>query len=501
MRVSRLRTLRPLFLRRIVDSLYNTFRGRLALLYISIELSVLLFSGVLLYVVLSNRIYADVDRQLLDRASVIVHELERSPFPFWSQRLSRFASHYPGSVQLIGSNGVVLFLSDRGLVGRGGDEVTMALQRAIENKITITATSSLLRDDSGRVVAMPVHLAGRVVAVMMLDRNLEEIHAFFELMYLIGGALGLLSMIISAYAGYILAQRALRPIDEIAHTARAVASGDLSRRLKSFSQDKEIAFLIRVLNKMFADLESSFKAQKRFTADASHELRIPLTVMQGEIEVALRRRRSAREYVYTLRQQLDMIERMRRIVDGLLTLARADAGLLELRHEEVDLSLLLQEVGQQHLGLFASKDIHLDMEIAEELQVIGDADQLERVAFNLLNNAYKHTPAGSTVRLSGLIRGDQAVIEVCDQGPGIDAEHLPNLFDRFYRADDARSREAGGVGLGLAICKRIIEAHDGKIEVKSTPGKGACFRVILPLPGADPKDIRQLEGLVEYSSK
>jgi len=256
-----------------------------------------------------------------------------------------------------------------------------------------------------------------------------------------------------------------------------------------------------VLNKMFANLESSFKAQKRFTADASHELRIPLTVMQGEIEVALRHRRSSREYVYTLRQQLDMIERMRRIVDGLLTLARADAGLLELKLEEVDLTLLLQEVGQQHLGLFASKDICLDMEIAEELQVIGDADRLERVVFNLLNNAYKHTPAGSTVRLSGLICGDQAVIEVRDQGPGIDAEHLPNLFDRFYRADDARSREAGGVGLGLAICKRIIEAHDGKIEVESKPGKGACFRVILPLPGADPKDIKQMESLVEYSSK
>jgi len=467
-----------------VESLYNTFRGRLALMYVFIELSVLLFAGVLLYVVLSNRIYADVDRQLMDRATIIVNELEQTPFPFWSQHLSRFVSHYSGSVQLIGTNGVILFLSDRGLVGRGGSEVTRALQHAMAGEIAIVSSSSLLRKNSVRIIAMPIHLAGRVVAVMALGRNLDEIHAFFELMYLIGGTLGVLSMIISAYAGYTLAQRALRPIDEIAHTARAVASGDLSQRLKSFSQDKEIAFLIRVLNKMFANLESSFQAQKRFTADASHELRIPLTVMQGEIEVALRRRRSSKEYADTLRQQLDMIERMRRIVDGLLTLARADAGLLELKHDEVDLSLLLQEVGQQNLGLFASKDVELEMDIAEDLMVTGDSDHLERVMFNLLNNAYKYTPAGSRVRLSGLIQNGQNIIEVCDQGPGIDTEHLPNLFDRFYRADDARTRDAGGAGLGLAICKRIIEAHEGRIEVESKPGRGALFRIVLPLPGS-----------------
>jgi heavy metal sensor kinase len=481
---------RPATLRRFKESLYHTFRGRLALLYIVIELSVLLFTGILLYVVLSNRVYADADEQLREQAKVIVSELERTPFHFWIQNLTRFANHYPGSVQLIGANGMRLFLSDRGLIGRGGDEMTVALRQAMENKVAIASTKSLLRAGNARVVAMPVHRANKVVAVIMLGRDMDQIHEFFELMYFVGGALGLLSMVISAFAGYVMAQRALRPIDEIAHTARAVASGDLSRRLKSFSQDKEIAFLIRVLNKMFADLESSFKAQKRFTADASHELRIPLTVMKGEIEVTLRRSRSPEEYVQTLRQQLEMIERMQRIVDGLLTLARADAGLLQLRLEEVDLSLLLQEVGQHHLGLFANKNINMVMDIDEELVVIGDSDRLERVVFNLLNNAYKYAPEGSTVYLLGTVRGKEVMVEVRDEGPGIDEEHLPHLFDRFYRADDARSREAGGVGLGLAICKRIVEAHGGRIEVESKPGKGARFRFFLPLPAPDSRQSR-----------
>ncbi|MFQ5356189.1 MAG: sensor histidine kinase [Mariprofundaceae bacterium] len=482
---------------RIKDSLYHTFRGRLALLYITIELSVLIFAGVLLYVVLSNRMYADADEQLLKQATVIVDELERTPFNFWMQNLSRFANHYPGSVQLVGANGMLLFKSDRGLIGRGGDEATVALRHAMENKVAIISTSSLLREGSTRVVAMPVHRANRVVAVAMLGRSLDQIHDFFELMYLVGGVLGFLSMIITAYAGYVLAQRALRPVDEIARTARAVAAGNLSRRLKSFSQDKEIAFLIRMLNKMFADLESSFKAQKRFTADASHELRIPLTVMKGEIEVALRRPRSTEEYAHTLRQQLGIIERMQRIVDGLLMLARADAGLLQLKLEDVDLSLLLREVGQHHLGLFTNKNIKIQMDIDEELQITGDRDRLERVVFNLLNNAYKYAPEGSEVHLSGTIYDGQAMIRVSDHGPGIAKEHLPQLFDRFYRADEARNREAGGAGLGLAICKRIIEAHGGKIWVESQLGAGTSFRILLPLSGPDPKHARNLKNLLQ----
>lgn len=481
MNAARSRPFFPLRRKRLFARFFSTFRGRLATLYVAIELAVLLFAGVLLYVVLSNRVYTSVDEQLQKQAQTVATELEMTPFPYWPERLTRFADHYPGSVELVGANGVLLFASDRAMIGRGGGEVTQALRQAVEGAPAFASTRSLLREDNMRVIALPVHRGERVVAALILGRTLEEIHDVFELMYIIGGILGLLSMLISAYAGYLMAGRALKPIHEITETARAVAAGNLSRRLQSFSQDKEIALLIRALNKMFHDLESSFQAQKRFTADASHELRIPLTVMKGEIEVALRRRRSAKDYAQVLRQQLDTIERMQRIVDGLLTLARADAGLLRLAREDVDLGLLVQEVGQRHLALFADKKVALDIAVSGEVHALGDADRLEQVLFNLLNNAYKYAPAGTHVRLSARAVEGQAVIEVTDQGPGIPLEHQAHLFERFYRPDESRVRSSGGAGLGLAICKRIIEAHAGSIEVESTPGQGACFRVRLPL--------------------
>jgi len=487
------------FLKRFSTSLFTTFRGRLALLYIGIEFFVLLFAGVLLYVMLSNQVYSSIDDQMEQQAQSVVTGLERSPFRFWSQQLSQFTGHYLGSVHLIGANGTLLFASDRTLIGRGGGEVTKALHQAMDGNVAFISTRSLLREDNIRVLAMPVHRAGRVFSVLILGRSMSEIHGFFELMFIAGGILGLLSMLISGYAGFVMARRALRPIDEITTTARAIASGDLSQRLHSFSQDREIAMLIRVLNKMFMDLESSFNAQKRFTADASHELRIPLTVMKGDIEVTLRHRRGSKEYEHVLRQQLEIIERMQRIVDGLLTLARADAGLLELACEEIDLSLLLQEAGQHHLGLFASKNMNLDMQVGDALHVTGDSARLERVVFNLLNNAFKHAPEGSTVTLSARSAAGQAMVEVKDQGAGIKPEHLDHLFDRFYRADESRSRIEGGAGLGLAICKRIIEAHAGSIEVESSPGEGACFRFYLPIDGPDLQHTDRVKTIMQHS--
>jgi len=177
----------------------------------------------------------------------------------------------------------------------------------------------------------------------------------------------------------------------------------------------------------------------------------------------------------------------------LLTLARADAGLLELAQDDIDLSLLMEEVGQQHLTLFASKHVRLTMEIEDGLRVIGDQDRLSRVAFNLLNNAYKHAPENTEVYFIAKAYAHEAIITVSDEGSGIAPEHINNIFDRFYRSDEARDRDTGGAGLGLAISKRIIEAHDGYIEVESTLEKGTTFRFHLPLSGANPTLMTRLK--------
>lgn len=444
-----------------------------------------------------------MDEQLAEQAQSIVKELENSPFYFWPGHLNSFVNHYQGSVNLVGANGLMLYTSsDKVLIGRGGDEVSKALGKTMkDNQPTFASTQSLLRKDNMRVLVAPVHRANRTVAILILSRSTSEIQGFFQQLYLLGGILGLLSMIISAAAGYLMAKRALTPIHEITSTARAVASGDLSKRLTSDVQDKEIRVLIRALNKMFEDLEASFQSQKRFTADASHELRLPLTIMKGEIEVALRRKRKAGEYEHVLRQQLGIIERIERIVNDLLTLARADAGQLELIQEEIDLSLLLQEAGQHHLALFASNHINMDLDIDDGLAVMGDAGHIERIIFNLLNNAFKHAPAHSTVSLSAHANEGEALICVEDEGPGIEQEQQQHLFDRFFRADDARCRKEGeGAGLGLAICKRIVTAHQGDIWVESTPGEGASFFVRLPLIETDSGHIERLGTLLQASN-
>jgi len=478
--------------------MFRTFRGRLALLYISLEFGILLFAAVVLYTALSNRVYHELDEQMMAQATSLANELESSPFYFWSGHLGSFADHYPGAIQLVGANGRILFRSDRSLIDKGGNDVSRALGHAFRSgSPSFASTESLLNKANIRVIAFPIHNAGKIIATLMLGHSTADIRAVFNLLYIVGGILGLISIIISAGAGYYMAKRALEPIHEITNTARGVAAGDLTRRLKSKSLDKEIQVLVRVLNKMFADLEASFQAQKRFTADASHELRLPLTILKGEIEVALRHPRTEDEYQHILRQQLGTIDRIQRIVNDLLTLARADAGQLEIVQSPVDLSLLLQEVGQQHLILFDSQHVNLDMQIEEGLEIMGEASQIERTVMNLLSNAFKHAPEHSSIHLTAQARDGSAIICIRDEGPGIAEEQQQRLFDRFYRADDARCRKEGeGAGLGLAICKRIVDAHDGEIRVDSQSGKGAAFYIRLPLSGAHPAHMKRLGNIL-----
>jgi len=469
------------------SNILRTFRGRLAMLYISLEFGILLFAAVVLYTVLSSRVYHELDDQLIAQATSLANELESSPFYFWSGHLGSFADHYPGAIQLVAANGRILFRSDRSLIDKGGNDVSRALGHAFRTDTpSFASTESLLNKGNVRVIAFPIHNGNRIIATLMLGHNTADIRAVLNLLYIVGGILGLISIVISAAAGYYMAKRALEPIHEITSTARGVAAGDLTRRLKSKSQDKEIQILVRVLNKMFTDLEASFQAQKRFTADASHELRLPLTILKGEIEVALRHPRSEDEYQHILRQQLGTIDRIQRIVNDLLTLARADAGQLEIVQTPVDLSLLLQEVGQQHLILFDSQQVNLDMQIEDELEIMGDAGQIERTVMNLLSNAFKHAPEHSSIHLTAHVEESSAILCIRDEGPGIADDQQHRLFDRFFRADDARCRKEGeGAGLGLAICKRIVDAHGGDIWVESITGEGSAFFVRLPLSNPD----------------
>ncbi|MBM3132737.1 MAG: two-component sensor histidine kinase, partial [Chloroflexi bacterium] len=232
---------------------------------------------------------------------------------------------------------------------------------------------------------------------------------------------------------------------------------------------------------MIDRLERAFKRQQQFTGDASHELRTPLAVIQAEATLALQKEREAGEYRESLQTISEEAGHMASIIEKLLTLARADSGTEQLMFEEIDLGKLLTEIAADAEVLCQHKGLSFQLGEVPGLTLKGDRARLRELFLNLLDNAIKYTPAGGTVSLSLREAERMATVDVRDTGLGIPPEHVPHIFERFYRVDKARSRAEGGAGLGLAICKHIAEIHGGRIEVQSEAGKGSTFSVRLPL--------------------
>ncbi|MEX2236982.1 MAG: ATP-binding protein [Dehalococcoidia bacterium] len=284
--------------------------------------------------------------------------------------------------------------------------------------------------------------------------------------------------------GLFLASRALSPIDRLTRMARRMSAEQLGERLDLRLPEDEVGRLARTLDEMLARLDESFNRQRRFTADASHELRSPLTAMKGQIEVALSKQRSGVEYRQTLEGLNEDLDRLTRLTRSLLSLARADAGEISLSVSPVSLPETLSAAVEQLAERASQQGVALTLE-AEPISVNADEDLLLQLVFNLLENAIKHTPAGGWVVMRcGPAPDGGAVISVVDSGEGIAAEHLPRIFDRFYRVDKARSRADGGTGLGLAIARWIAEAHGGSIAVESSEAAGSTFTVHLPSSSA-----------------
>jgi heavy metal sensor kinase len=236
------------------------------------------------------------------------------------------------------------------------------------------------------------------------------------------------------------------------------------------------------MNDMFARLESSFQQQVRFTADASHELRTPLSVIHTHAQLALSRDRSADEYKRTIATVLRASGRMKGLVDSLLLLAGADAGRLSIERQQFDLRDVIDECIMMVTPLANEKGITLESDL-RSAEVSADPARISQVAINLMSNAIRYNREKGSVTVQIRLDGKDVLLIIADTGVGIPPEHLPHLFERFYRVDVARSRDAGGSGLGLAICKSIIDAHGGSIDVQSKPDQGSTFTVRLPASG------------------
>lgn len=287
-----------------------------------------------------------------------------------------------------------------------------------------------------------------------------------------------LVVVIAGVGGYILAARALTPIDQITRTARRISAEDLSARLNLPNTDDEVGRLAGTFDSMLARLDEAFRRERQFTADASHELRTPLAAIQTMLGSTLARRRTPAEYELVLADLGEETERLNTLVEGLLQLTRGDAAPLNPT-EPVNLSQLLRDVVDSLRPLAEEKGLALTAAITDDLTLTGDSDSLIRLFVNLIGNAIKYTATGQVTVTVGP-PGDRFIrVTVADTGPGIPAEHLPRIFDRFYRVGPARS--AGGTGLGLAIARQAVQAHGGSIVVDSVVGQGSTFTITLPL--------------------
>ncbi len=291
-----------------------------------------------------------------------------------------------------------------------------------------------------------------------------------------------LLVILASLLGYWLSGRALAPVNQIIESTEQIGLHNLSKRLEVPKAADELQRLTTTLNAMLERIEGSVKRVRQFTANASHDLRTPLSLIRTHAELALRRTRTETEYRESLARILTVSEETTQLIEALLTLARADAGAAQMHFAVLDLTPVIQKTGQQAAVLAQHKGLSFSSQLSSEaIYLRGDVATLERLLLAILENALKYTPSGGLVRLRSNIVASKAVIEVTDTGVGISSEDLTRIFDRFYRADQARSREVPGAGLGLSIARWIAEMHDGRIEVESQVGMGSLFRIVLPV--------------------
>lgn len=456
-------------------------RLRLTGWYFIIFAAFLCLFGVYAYFAMGNSVYRTVDEELRDRVDGVRELLRRVALDELGDLHNELREHselQPGALlQVSDQQGNWVYRSR-----------SMSVYGVPRLQGSAGAPSTFLAGDVRlRVLSAEVQVENRSYDVQVAA-PLDEFYGAqrrFEAVLVVAIPIFLLC---AAAGGYWMSARALAPVDRITLTARTIGARNLSSRLEVPQTRDELQRLSETLNGMLERLERAFRQIAQFTADASHELRTPISLMRTEAEITLSQPRSADEYREAFADVYAELENTSELVEKLLILARADSGTETLQNGTVDVAEILREVCDKGRVLAEHKAISFREHVsAEPLWIRGDANSLRRLFFILIDNAIRYTPPGGNVEVVGQLSSDarSALGIVSDTGIGIALEDLPHIFERFYRADKARSHESGGVGLGLSIGSWIVEAHRGTIEVESSPGNGSVFRVQLPLTNGE----------------
>lgn len=447
----------------------RSIRWRLQLWYGALLVAVLCGFGFTAFHLESARQFRRIDEGLQQRISTLVDALRAGPERGGERRQPIEVRLTPEQAALFGGHEGYYFA-----IWMQGKEPIATSPNApadVPKPIGRDAVARM-RDDfrESFLFAAPVNcvLVGRSIAA---DR--AELRTLAAALAAVGGVVLGAGLVV----GWWLASRAIRPVEDISSTAAKIAAGDLAQRISTTETDSELGHLAGLLNSTFARLDAAFTQQARFTADAAHELRTPISVMLTQTQSALARERPAAEYRETLEACQRATQRMRRLIESLLELARLDAGQEPLRRDESDLATIAADCTELIRPLAATRGITIHAALSAAA-CRGDAERLAQVVTNLLSNAIDYNHDGGEVRIATTRTNGTTTLSVSNTGPGIADADLPHLFERFHRADKARSGSHSG--LGLAIAKAIVLAHGGSIRATSEAGSGATFTVSLP---------------------
>ena len=444
---------------------FKSIRTRLTLWYLAVIVVLLLIFSSVAYFMLDYTLYNNLDNTLQNRANSL--NTPTYVVPKSNELLMSFDAN-GNETQSVG--GVTVDTSKlSGLIKKAlAGQNTYLSAAGTENQNIRLYSTSFFNPFNGQPVV--------IVVGQTTTEITDVLHTFVYVIVIAMVAI----IILAGIGGLFLAERALKPVQQITKTAQNIEGSDLSQRI-NVKTDDELGMLASTLNEMIGRLEESFNRQRQFTADASHELRTPLAIMQAEATLALSKERAPDDYRKSLETISQESDYMSSVIGKLLFLARSDAGKEQLTFEDVELKGLITGLASNIEALAQDKGIKFAVDAHEELMVSGDKVKLRQLFINILENAVRYTPTAGHISVSLVKQESNAVVSISDTGIGIPPEHLPHIFERFYRVDKARARADGGVGLGLAIAKIITESHKGKIEVESELGKGTTFRISIPV--------------------
>ena len=458
----------------------KTLRVRFALWVAGLLLAALVTFGIFVYFIVSHQLSSSIDDSLRLSATQTIAGLDViDGHVVNSDSLSDNSS----IVTDLREHGltIILFDTDGQMIQSFGSyrDLPLAdknLRIASNRQSSLSTLTDLGSDNPVRLLTEPILDNGSFVGVLLVAQSLSGVQSALHSLLVVMVLGGPLLIAIAGLGGFFLAARALSPIDKITRTADRISGSNLSERLDLPETDDEAGRLAHTFDSMLFRLDASFRRQQQFTADASHELRTPLTTVETILGVMRQRRRTVEDYQQAMDDIGEEAERMRNLVENLLQLARSDSDP-SIILEQVDLTIILRDVLETVRPLAEVKGLSLTYKLPDGLILLGDRDNLIRLFVNLLDNAVKYTGRGS-IAVEAQAANEKVRVSISDTGVGIPDEHLPRIFDRFYRVE--KSRVSCGSGLGLAIAMDIARAHLGTIKVQSQVDVGTTITVFLP---------------------